>query len=70
MTPRLTTKPMIILIALIGMGFVGLIGAHEVEAMAPPPGGTPNEIAPLILAALGTLCFVAAGIMARRLMRQ
>ena len=69
MTPRLTTKQKIILIALIGMGFVGLIGAHEVETMA-PPGGTPNEIAPLILAALGTLCFVAAGMMARRLMRQ
>ena len=70
MAPRLTTKQKTILFALIGLGFVGLIGAHEVEAMAPPPGGTSNEITPLILAGLGTLCFVAAGLMARRLMRQ
>ena len=70
MTPRVTTKQKAILIALIGMGFAGLIGVHELEAVASSPGATPNEVAPLILAALGTLCFVAAGLMARRLMRQ
>jgi hypothetical protein len=69
MKPRVRTKQKIILFALIGLGFAGLIGAHEVAAMAPSPGGTPNTIAPLILAALGTLCFIAAGLMARKLMR-
>jgi len=53
---------------LIALGFAGLIGAHEWAAMT-APGGDPNEIAPLILAALGTLCFVAAGLLARALMR-
>jgi hypothetical protein len=69
MTPRVTTKQTAILIALIGLGFAGLIGAHEWAVMAPQPGGAPNAIAPLVLAALGTLCFVAAGLMARKLMR-
>jgi len=57
MTPRITTKQKAILFTLIGLGFAGLIGAHEVEAMAPSSGGTPNTVAPLILATLGTLCF-------------
>jgi hypothetical protein len=69
MTPRLPTKQKVILFALIGLGFAGLIGAHEWAVMAPPPGGTPNAIVPLILAGLGTLCFIAAGLMARKLMR-
>jgi len=70
MTPRITTKQKVILFVLIGLGFAGLIGAHEVEAMVPSPGGSQNAVAPLVLAGLGTLCFVVAGLLARRLMRQ
>ena len=68
MTPRVTTKQKALLIALIGLGFAGLIGAHEVATMAPSPGGTSNTTTPLVLAAFGTLCFIAAGLMARGLM--
>ncbi len=69
MTPRVTTKHKAAIIALIGLGLAGLIGAHEVEAMAPQPGGAPNMVMPLVLAAFGTLCFVAAGLLARNLIR-
>jgi hypothetical protein len=69
MMPQITTKQKVILLVLIGLGFVGLIGAHELETMAPQSSAS-NEIGPLILAALGTLCFVAAGLTARRLMRR
>jgi hypothetical protein len=49
--------------ALLALGFAGLIGAHEW-------GGDPSEtIVPLALAGAGTLCFVAAGLLARKLMK-
>jgi hypothetical protein len=64
MTP--STKK-IVLFVLIGLGFAGLIGAHEVAAMVPADG--PGAFVPLLLAAAGTVCFIAAGLMARRLMR-
>ena len=69
MTSRVTTRQKVILFALIVLGFAGLIGAHEMAAMAPSPGGATNAIATLILTALGTVCFIVAGLMARRLMR-
>ena len=56
---------LIITYVLIALGFAGLIGAHEVSG----PDESSDLTLPFILAAAGTLCFVAAGLMARRLMR-
>jgi hypothetical protein len=47
------------------LGFAGLIGAHEVSS----PDENADLTLPFILAAAGTLCFVAAGLMARKLMK-
>jgi Ca2+/Na+ antiporter len=55
-----TGQQKIILYALLGLGFAGLIGAHELAS---------DTIAPFVLAVLGTLCFIAAGVTARRLMK-
>jgi hypothetical protein len=54
-----------IIYVLIGLGFVGLIGAHELSG----PDETSDLTVPFILAAAGTLCFVAAGLMARKLLK-
>jgi hypothetical protein len=54
-----------IIYVLIGLGFVGLIGAHEISG----PDETADLTLPFILAAAGTLCFVAAGLMARKLLK-
>jgi hypothetical protein len=56
---------LIIIYLLIALGFAGLIGAHEVSG----PDETSDLTLPFILAAAGTLCFVAAGLMARKLMK-
>jgi hypothetical protein len=69
MAPQLTSNTKYILYALLALGFAGLIGAHEWASIPPPPGGTSSLTMPLILAALGTFCFVAAGLLARRLMK-
>jgi hypothetical protein len=66
MTPRATAKKKLMVYALLGLGFAGLIGAHEWTKVGSPQD---TMIAPFILAVLGTLCFIAAGIMARRLMK-
>jgi len=58
-----------IVYVLIGLGFAGLIGAHEVAVLPPPPGGDASMTIPLILAAAGTICFIAAGLLARKLMK-
>ena len=50
---------------LIALGFVGLIGAHEISG----PDENSDLTLPFIFAATGTLCFVAAGLMARTLMK-
>jgi hypothetical protein len=65
---RITAKQRIIVVALIVLGFVWLFGAREL-AMTAPPLGLPSLVGPLALVALGTLCFIAAGLMARKLMR-
>jgi hypothetical protein len=57
----------IVLGVLIGLGFAGLIGAHELSVNVPSEG--PGAIMALLLAAAGTACFIAAGFIARRLMR-
>lgn len=56
--------------ALIALGFAGLIGAHELAAMVPSSADDPRAALPFILAVLGTLCFVAAGLLARKLMKE
>jgi hypothetical protein len=55
---------------LIGLGFAGLIGAHEVAVTVPAPGADADMTLPFLLAAAGTVCFVSAGLLARKLMRQ
>ena len=66
MPPAATNKQRLIVIyVLIALGFAGLIGAHEVAG----PDENADLTLPFILAAAGTLCFVAAGLMARRLMK-
>lgn len=66
--PPVTIKQKIVLVALIALGFAGWFGAREI-AMTAPPLGAARAVGPLALAALGTLCFIAAGVMARKLMR-
>jgi ABC-type uncharacterized transport system permease subunit len=56
---------LITIYVLIAFGFAGLIGAHEVSG----PDENADLTLPFILAAAGTLCFVAAGLMARKLMK-
>jgi hypothetical protein len=64
--PVANNKQRIITIyVLIALGFAGLIGAHEVSS----PDETSDLTLPFILAAAGTACFVAAGLMARKLMK-
>ena len=69
MTPQSTAKKKLMLYALLGLGFAGLIGAHE-WAKAAPQQDASGLGGPFVLAVLGTLCFVAAGIIARRLIRE
>jgi hypothetical protein len=69
MAPQPTDNTKYFLYALLALGFAGLIGAHEWASMTPAPGETPSETGPLILAGLGTLSFVAAGLLARKLMK-
>jgi len=66
--PGITPKQRLTIVALIVLGFAVLFGAREL-AMTAPPLGAARAVGPLILIALGTLCFIAAGLMARKLMR-
>jgi hypothetical protein len=68
MTPQPAGNKKVVLFVLIGLGFAGLIGAHELSMVAPAEG--PGALMPFILAVAGTVCFIAAGLMARKLMRQ
>ena len=64
--PVINNKQRIITIyVLIALGFAGLIGAHEISG----PDENSDLTLPFILAAAGTLSFVAAGLMARKLMK-
>jgi len=70
MSPQAAAKKKRIIYALIALGFIGLIGAHEFAVAEPSPGEDSSMTLPFILATAGTLCFVAAGLMARKLMRE
>jgi hypothetical protein len=70
MPPQDVKNKQRIIYLFIALGFAGLIGAHEVAVNWPSAEDDTTIITvPLILAAAGTLCFVAAGLLARRLMR-
>ena len=56
---------LIAIYVLIALGFAGLIGAHEVSS----PDENADLTLPFILAAAGTASFVAAGLMARKLLK-
>ena len=58
-------KRLIAVYVLIALGFAGLIGAHEVSS----PDENADLTLPFLLAAAGTASFVAAGLMARKLMK-
>jgi hypothetical protein len=66
MTPEQTKQKKRAIYALVVLGFAGLIAAHEFS-------GTDENAdltLPFIMATAGTLCFVGAGLLARRLMKQ
>jgi hypothetical protein len=63
MPQPITAKQKANLYGLVGLGFAGLIGARVWATQAP------DSASPFLLAALGTLCFVAAGLTAYKLMR-
>ena len=70
MPPPVATNKQRIIYLLIALGFAGLIGAHEVAVNWPSTEDDTRIITvPFILAAAGTLCFVAAGLLARKLMK-
>jgi hypothetical protein len=70
MTPQDVKNKQHIIYLLIALGFAGLIGAHEVAVNWPSTEDDTTIITvPFILAAAGTLCFVAAGLLARKLMK-
>ncbi len=70
MTPHDVKNKQRTIYLLIALGFAGLIGAHEVAVNWPSAEDDTTIItAPFILAAAGTLCFVAAGLLARKLMK-
>jgi hypothetical protein len=70
MTPQDVKNQQRIIYLLIALGFTGLIGAHEVAVNWPSTEDDTTIITvPFILAAAGTLCFVAAGLLARKLMK-
>ena len=66
MTPEQAKKKKLVIYALIGLGFAGLIAGHEFTRS----DENAELTVPFILAAAGTLSFVAAGLLARKLMRQ
>ena len=66
MTPQELTTQKRIIYALIALGFIGLIGAHEIL----PADDNADMTLPLLVAGIGTASFVVAGLMARKLMKQ
>jgi hypothetical protein len=66
MTPQEITSKKRIIYLLIALGFAGLIGAHEIS----PADENADFTLPLLMAGAGTLCFVGAGLLARRLIKQ
>jgi hypothetical protein len=66
MTPQEITTRKRIIYVLIALGFAGLIGAHEIA----PADENADMTWPLLLAGVGTLCFVGAGLLGRRLLKQ
>ena len=70
MTQQELTRRKVTIYALIGVGFAGLIGAHEFGSATASPDDASVLTVPFILAAIGTFSFLAAGWMARKLIRE
>jgi hypothetical protein len=66
LTPQQATTKKRIIYGLIALGFAGLIGAHEIT----PADENADFTLPLLVAGIGTLSFVAAGLLARRLIKE
>ena len=66
MTPQEITNKKRIIYLLTALGFAGLIGAHEIT----PTDENADFTFPLLLAGVGTLSFVGAGLLARWLIKQ
>jgi hypothetical protein len=66
LTPQQATTKKRIIYGLIALGFAGLIGAHEIT----PADENADFTLPLFVAGIGTLSFVAAGLLARRLIKE
>src|SRR5580692_1508969 len=66
MTPQGITGKKRIIYLLIALGFAGLIGAHEIT----PADENADFTLPLLVAGAGTLSFVAAGLLARNLLKR
>jgi hypothetical protein len=66
LTPQEVTTKKRIIYGLIALGFAGLIGAHEIT----PADENADFTLPLLVAGVGTLSFVAAGLLARNLLRR
>jgi phosphate/sulfate permease len=69
MTPESATRMKVITYALIGLGFAFLIGAHEWAVTTSSSADDSVMTMPFILAVAGMLSFVAAGLLARKLMK-
>jgi hypothetical protein len=70
MTPQDVKSKQRIIYLLIALGFAGLIGVHEVAVNWPSAEDDTTIITvPFILAAAGTLNFLVAGLLARKLMK-
>jgi len=69
MTPQSAARMKIVIYALFGLGFAFLIGAHEWAVTTPSSADGSDMTVPFILAVAGTLSFVAAGLLARKLMK-
>ena len=62
-------SPKYFVFALIAVGFICLIGAHFAGTLADDPTADTGVIVSFLLTAAGTVAFVAAGVLALRLLR-
>ncbi|MGB6538423.1 MAG: hypothetical protein WBF58_20965 [Xanthobacteraceae bacterium] len=70
MASQAAAKKKLMLGALLAMGFASLIGAREAAGPASAGGDGAIAALPIILAAAGTLCFITAGVLARKMMKE
>ncbi len=66
--PQGIARKTAVIYVLIALGFAGLIGAHEVTP--PDTAADASMTLPFVLAAVGTLSFIIAGVMAFRMLKR